>query len=318
MAFLENLERAVKIVGILGGLAAVGGVYIQLRDINQKDFQRRVEDWQTSAVYQILEEGRRPLTLEEIKPRYTAKANDFPEEVPRIALDSPHLMVTLIRLIQSQAVVEVSGGYAIRQEMDQAESLSQGFKLFNDQNRNMAVHNQMVLQVLSETNGPITNDQLIQKITAIGGDRSFIHDYLPMIIQQLNQQGALKVRGDGRIEMAGGLGAGRDRVVVPPQIVEIIPRIDGELLKFVLSPNNQTGYTTCYYDRNPDVVEHNPGGIVERLKKLDLVHVTDISGAKGEGGRPCTASVKVDPTDLLSQLLSYYYSVMALNFATTQ
>ena len=147
MPFWDNVERVVKIVGILGGLAAVGG-YVQLREINQKDFQRRIDDWQTSAVYQILEEARRPLTLEEIKPRYTAKANDFPEEVPRTSLDSPHLMVTLIRLIQSQAVVEVSGGYAIRREVDQAEFLAQSFKLFSDMNWNMAVHSQMALQIL--------------------------------------------------------------------------------------------------------------------------------------------------------------------------
>jgi hypothetical protein len=117
MAIWDKIEGPVKIAAIIGGAAAAFGVYVQLKDINDKEAQKRVEDWQAATIYEILDENVAPLTLRELAPRYSTKANNFPEGIPRTALDERHLRVALIRLMQSQAVVQLgTPGYTIRRD----------------------------------------------------------------------------------------------------------------------------------------------------------------------------------------------------------
>ena len=82
MPFWDKVESTFKIVGIIGGLAAAFGVFVQLKDINDKETQKRIDDWQNATVYEILDENVLPLTLRELAPRYAAKANNFPEGIP--------------------------------------------------------------------------------------------------------------------------------------------------------------------------------------------------------------------------------------------
>jgi hypothetical protein len=49
----QLVERTIKIAGIVGGLAAAVGVWIQLKDLNDREQKRAVADWQSAIIYQI-------------------------------------------------------------------------------------------------------------------------------------------------------------------------------------------------------------------------------------------------------------------------
>ena len=264
MSFWDGVERTVKIAGILGGLAAVVGVYVQLRDINTKDFQRRVDDWQSAAVYEILEDAAFPLSLRDIAPRYAAKANNFPEGVPRSTLDEQHLRIALIHLMQSQAVVELANGaYTVKRAIDENAIFARTFKMMNDQTRLVAVHSQLAFQILTQMSEPLTSEQLGQRIIASGGDKTFVNENMPLLIETMVQQGELRVGRDGRLEASDGRGGPRHYVtseIVPsPDILALLPRIDGNLLRYILTTDAGSTSGTCYFEHNPDIQELTAG-----------------------------------------------------------
>jgi hypothetical protein len=109
-AVWEWIERILKVAGIIGGLAAAAAVWVQLKDINRKETEKKIEEWQTTAVYNIIGSSALPIKLGELSLQYVSAAQKLPQEVPREKLDDSHLQFALLRLLQSNAIVEVGHG----------------------------------------------------------------------------------------------------------------------------------------------------------------------------------------------------------------
>jgi hypothetical protein len=161
---------------------------------------------------------------------------------------------------------------------------------------------------------PSTSEQLGQRIIASGGDKIFIGDNMPLLIETMVQQGELRVGRDGRLEASDGKGGPRHYVTrdiaASPDILALLPKIDGALLKYILTTD--AGVSTCYYQHDPDIEETHGGRLIDRLRKLDLVSVSQSAGGKDNTGRSCSVTVTVQLTDTFSDLQGYFYAVLAL------
>jgi hypothetical protein len=58
MKVWEALGRIFTIAGIFSAAAAVAAVWVQLKAFNDAQHQKQIEDWQTSVVYQIIQDGK--------------------------------------------------------------------------------------------------------------------------------------------------------------------------------------------------------------------------------------------------------------------
>ena len=72
-------------------------------------------------------------------------------------------------------------------------------KAMNENNRMMATHIGLMLQVIPQSTSPMTTEQLSQRLISIGGDKTFLQQNMPMLVQQMIQQGQLRYTSDGRL-----------------------------------------------------------------------------------------------------------------------
>lgn len=317
MALWDIVERVLKLAGIFAGVAAVAGVYVQLQDIRQKEKQKGIEEWQNAAVYKIIEDHRAPINFRDIFPRYSAAASNFPAEIPRITLDEPHLRLALIRLIQSQAVIEVGPEqYSARNYIDPQELNARTFAMLQKATRNenfaQASHAQLAMQVLGQSKEPLSTDQLIQRIAAIGGNKDYLRDSLPVVLQQMTAQGLVRIWSDGRISLTEAAGLRTEQVLPEPRVKAILPNVDAELLRYILTTNAGGSWSTCYYGKDPD--ELKEGSFLRRLASLNLISLSQFNGGKDDHGKPCAVTAQVTLTDLFTITQGYYYQYLLVLF----
>jgi hypothetical protein len=308
----EYVERAVKMAGIVGGLAAALAVYVQLKDINARERDKTVDDWQNAAVYRIIETSPVPIRFQDIALRYTSEAQKFPAEIPRDKLDDPHLQLVLIRLLQNQAVIEpYPGVYSVRvsREVNPAELVAMTTKMENDRDRQFASHMQLAMEQLSQATAPLTPEQLQQRITAIGGDPVFLRENFPMILQQLSMQGELRFTGDGRVAHIERNDMTQS-VVPPPDVSEVLPKLSHDLMWLILTNRPGAEFDQCYPERDPPDLQN--GGLLKEAASLGLATVDDKKGMKGDDGRPCGHSIHVRLTNLAGKVWDYYFANLQL------
>lgn len=290
-------------------MAAAVAVYVQLKDINDRDKEEKIKDWQNAAVYRIIESSRSPIGFQDVSLRYTAEAQKFPAGVPREKLDDPHLQLVLIRLIQSQSIVQpYSGTYSVRtyRELDPKELYAVTTKLTNDATRQFASHIQLGIEQLSQANAPLTPDQLLKRMTAVGGDTTYLKDNFPILLQQMSTQGQLKFLGDGRIT-AGSRMEGTTTVVPPAEVSQILPKIRRDMMQFIITNRPGTGIDQCYYDKNPSDLQD--GGLFKDMADLGLVTLAEIKALR-VNNRPCAVGVHVELTNLSGGVSDYYFAYL--------
>jgi hypothetical protein len=314
MAFWDGLERVVKLAGILGGAAAVAGVYVQLSDVLTKEKQKNIEDWQNSAVYKIIEDNQSPIAFRDIFPRYSAAASNFPADIPKTNLDEPHLRLAIIRLMQSQAIIEVGRErYSARNYVDPQElnikSLQMIDKLMKNTNVSLASHVQLAMQVISQNKDPLTSDQLRQRMIAAGGDKEYLQDSMVLVLQQMSMQGLVKFWPDGRYSVADNAPSYRVEVLPDARIKSILSEIDGEMLRYIMT--NEAGFidSYCFSSKDPDDLKE--GSLLRRLEHLNLVTISQSVGGKDANGKPCTASARASRSDFFGSVQGYYYQYLA-------
>ena len=206
MSAWEVLERFVKVAGIVSGAAAAIGVLVQVRDINQKEQDKKIEDWQSAVVFRIIESSDgRHAKFDNISTRYTSEALKFPSGVPREKLDDAHLQLVLLKLIQGNAVYQMpNGDYGVSSPLNEvAGGLTLASSSLNEASRQIAIGSQITLEQLLQSNSPLTIDQLLHRVVAAGGNAEFLKDNFPMVLQQLNMMGQLVFTGDGRVAKKG-------------------------------------------------------------------------------------------------------------------
>jgi hypothetical protein len=309
----ETFERIVKIVGIIGGVVAAFGVLYQLYDINRKERDKKIEEWQTGVVYEIIENSKKPISLANISVQYTSAAQKLPQEIPREKLDDAHLRLALIRLIQSQSIIEVQNGiYSVRNYQDPKESSAAALQMINELNRQAATHIQFAFEQLSQANTPLTHDQLKQKIISVGGSASFLQDNYPMMLQQMNTQGYLKFTSDGRVVAGGMQGGHREESWISfnpsPEVSRILPNIDTNMVQFIMTTRPDSGFRQCFLVKEPD--ELRESSLMGKLSKLNLIKITEIPNMKDANGRRCALAVQVDYNALFADVQGYYFTYL--------
>jgi hypothetical protein len=191
----EALGRILTIVGIFGGAAAVWGVWLQFNDLNQRELRREAEDWQTSIVYQIIEESKIPLSLKEISERYVNEAEKLPpKSLPREILTDVQLRLVLINLIYKAIIIERGGRYSIS-PVDEPESYVNSAEYQNRMARNLNI----ARAVIAESKTPLNSEQLLPRMIAAGGDEQFLKNNLGAFIQQIQDNHIGTVQDDGRV-----------------------------------------------------------------------------------------------------------------------
>jgi hypothetical protein len=192
MRIWEVLGRSLTIAGIFSAAAAVAGVWVQLKTFNDAQHQRQIEDWQTSVVYQIIQDGK-TLDLKQISEHYVTEAAKS-SLIPREKLDDLQLRLVLINLIYKGIIIENAGRYFIT-PADVPESYVNSADYQNRMDRNLNI----ARTVIAEAKTPLNSEQLLPKMIAAGGDEQFLKDNLGSFLQQIQNNGIGVVQGDGRV-----------------------------------------------------------------------------------------------------------------------
>jgi hypothetical protein len=106
-----NLERWVKIIGIVAGVASLASVAVTLVELHTDIKQSEIRDWQDTAVFSIVSHA--PVTgisEADIQGQFNAQARDHYKELPREAIQTPALERTILRVISAHAIQQLSNG----------------------------------------------------------------------------------------------------------------------------------------------------------------------------------------------------------------
>ena len=106
-----NLERWVKIIGIIAGGASLVTLAVTLVQLHNDYKQAEIRDWQDTAVFSIVSHAPvTGITEKDIQSEYNARARDRFKELPREEIQTPALERTLLRVISAHAVQQLSDG----------------------------------------------------------------------------------------------------------------------------------------------------------------------------------------------------------------
>jgi hypothetical protein len=314
----DHVERLVKICAIVGGLAAAINVSIQLEDINHREENKRIEDWQNAVVYRIIATSKAPLTLGEISLRYTSEAQKFEPRVPAEKLDDSHLQLVLLRLIAGSAVNEPSlGTYSVRIEkelFDYNDMYSIMNKLTNQTNLQAATHTQLAIEQILQANSPLTPDQLMKRMVAVGGDASYLQNNLPVLLQQLSDQRRIEYLGDGRIVAEQMYTTATPVYSVPSpdaDIVSVLPRIQPYMIRFIMSHRPGSAFDECLSDISRDDILGLDS--LKKVSDIGVITISDTGWLKDKDGRSCATGVHIQTTHTFDAVWDYYFSLVQVS-----
>jgi hypothetical protein len=194
MNIWEIVERVLKIAGICGGLAAGLGVWLQLDDMNRRERQGQIDDWQSSIVYQIIDDGHR-LDLKRISELYVNEAQKLPIALPRDKLSDSQLRLVLLRLMQRGLISESNNEYTLYDYESKSAYLAEYLEYINLTAR----HVNLAREVLADAYSPLTRDQLRTKIISVGGDAKYITNNFDYLLEQLQTNRVAILLNDGRV-----------------------------------------------------------------------------------------------------------------------
>jgi hypothetical protein len=170
----EGVERAVKIIGIIGGVVAMWGVYATVKDLSSKESAKRVDEWQRYIVYELIEKNP-SIKFAELSRDYLSEAQKLPQPIPHEQVDDEHLHLLVLALIQSGAIViAADGGYDVKKESDPKkefeETSEQYLSILKQQygvtlGREAKLNDQMniIADIVRENNGKLTQAELKEK-----------------------------------------------------------------------------------------------------------------------------------------------------------
>ena len=310
MGLIENIERITKVAGIVGGVGAVIGVAIQLYDLNNKDREKKVDDWQMAAVYGIIERNGSPMKFDDIETKYQSKGAASTLPIPKYLLDGSHLQLALMRLINNQIVMRLENGhYTLRSFSDPFEVANQTFKIMNQFQSEMAMHVTLTTQILMTEQEPISKDVLINKVAGIGGSSKFLNENFNLIRQQMQMQGYLRISSNGMLSIGDGPWKVEKKVEAPKEVARVTNEIDWNTLRFILTTDQASSTTTCWTSPQPD---HSQIEFLYKLRDLQLANITELKNERDDQKRRCTLALRMDLTSLFASTQAYYYESIKL------
>jgi hypothetical protein len=212
MAFWDNVERGVKIMGILGVVVAAVGVWITIEDLNKKEATKAIDEWQRSVVYDLIEKNP-GIRFPNLSVRYVTEAQKLPNQIPRKQIDDEHLRLALLGLIQGNAIVVVGDthGYFVKKEPDMVKSfalqadamislMKQSMALSNARDAKANDHMSMIAEIVRESSGKLTDSDVRTRLLKINrADAAFVNSDFSQMIELMIANGRISQDTDGKL-----------------------------------------------------------------------------------------------------------------------
>ena len=211
MAFWDNVERAVKIAGILGGVGAAVGVWITIADLNKKEAAKATDEWQRSVVYELIEKNS-GIRFQNLSVRYVNEAQKLPNQIPREQINDEHLRLALLGLIQGNAIVVAgdTSGYFVKKEPDFVKSfavqsqamlslMKQQLALTSEYEAKANNHIPMIAEIVRENSGKLTDSDVQTKLLKSNRvDVAFVNSDFAHLIEVMIMNGRISQDSDGK------------------------------------------------------------------------------------------------------------------------
>jgi hypothetical protein len=204
MPFWDGVERVVKIVGILGGLAAVTGLWVTARDLNSKESAKRVDEWQRSIVYELIEHNP-GVKFPDLSRYYVSEAQKLPAQIPSEQVGDEHLRLAVLALIQNNAiVVAADNGYNVKKESDPVKDLAEATEEYWNVTfgREAKANDQMTIlaDIIKQYDGKLSRVELKDKaLNAPGNDKALINIGFPRFIFMMLGYGQISEDSNGKL-----------------------------------------------------------------------------------------------------------------------
>jgi len=95
--------RILTIAGIIGGIATAGTLVQQLYEANSRQWEQKVQNWQSAIVYQIIEKNQ-GIWFDGISESYVNEAQKTSVPIPREKLTNVQLRLVLMGLISKNII----------------------------------------------------------------------------------------------------------------------------------------------------------------------------------------------------------------------
>ena len=174
--FWDVLERVVKIVGICVGAVTIVGVWLTVRDLNEKEADKQSAEWQLSVVYDLIDQNPK-ISMKALSPLYVTAAQARSKQIPNDKINDDHLRLAILNLMQANAIVqEANGAYSSRREVDEdvfASGVIKGMEasLQKQDSERVTTSKYLLLaaELVRQQNGKLSEPELQAKLNQIGG-----------------------------------------------------------------------------------------------------------------------------------------------------
>lgn len=208
--FWDNVERAVKLLGIISGAAALIGVYVTVSDFNEKAKAKELDEWQRSVIYNIVQQYP-GVKFGDLSVRYGRAAQGVGMQIPK-DIDDQHLQLAVLSLIQSNSIILYDdNGYYVKKEPDLTKTLSiQGNAYLDLMRRQMEDgqraaekdndHMALIADTIRINAGRLTEADLRGRIERNSEvDKVFIQANFSRLLEVMLENGRLSEDSDGNL-----------------------------------------------------------------------------------------------------------------------
>jgi hypothetical protein len=297
MKWLREMQHWAETAAFAVAAAAAIGLVLQFAAWNRRSEQSRAAEWQAAIVYRMIE-TRRALSFKEIADGYVREAERSPLDVPADPLSDGELYLALIRLLQSQAIVQTADQrYSARTAADPLASVAAAITAEATVSRNIARHAAIGTQTLLLSTEERSIDAFKAEMAKAGADRQFLDDNWPAILQQMLAQGFARFLPGGRIApaMAPAPPPHND---LPASLQPLKGQLDGPLIRLVMALDPLSPTDVCF----ASAADFKSSREYARAEELGILSLTDRAGE-----RTCPVVVHVVPTARMGQMQGVLY-----------
>jgi len=295
-----TVKNIVDTAAIVVGVATAVAVFLQFRDLNRRENQKKVEEWQTAAVYQTIESARQ-ISFKQISDDYVKEAKRSQSvNIPTEKLSDAELSLVLVRLIQSQAVIETGDRiYSPKTEPDPILFMSTVMNLTNNMSRDVARSMAIGWQVLSEYKEPRSVDEMKHDMIKEGANQKFLDENMPIVLQQMQMQGYLRFLPGGRVMPSSSGGFRVQTNELPAELQPLKGQLDGPLIRVIMTSEPMKSSDICF----PSLQDYDAlNKDYRKAAELGLLDVSDQPSQKN-----CAKTIRLTPTRKLAIMQNFLY-----------
>jgi hypothetical protein len=243
-----------------------------------------------------------------IIPKYNAAANESAADVPKNFLDERHLRVIIIKLLQSGVVSEPTPRQYIVSNSASAfaAGMAAATESVNYNNKMTASQTPLAYQVLYGAKDPLSTTQLLQRMIALGGEKGYLSENLPLILNDMWTRGLVKYLGDGRVALVSTAEIGVAKIQSTQAVGDLLPKIDNEMFRYILWMNSAR--TVMCYSQGETPEELKSGSFYKRMQQAGIISIRQLKG----DNKDCSVRVEVEPNEKFWDLQNFYFTAMSI------